>query len=63
MLVQRQCQAEEIAARSEFQQGKLYQPKESYAVGEQVVFRSWILLWVRSNQSARAITLFMVILP
>ena len=37
-LVQRQCQAEELAARSEFQQGKLYQPKESYAVGEQVVF-------------------------
>ena len=28
-LVRRQCQAEELAARSEFQQGKLYQPKES----------------------------------
>jgi len=37
-LVRRQCQAEELAARSEFQQGKLYQPKESYVVGEQVVF-------------------------
>ncbi|HXV41615.1 MAG TPA: hypothetical protein VEC96_01010, partial [Anaerolineae bacterium] len=37
-LVRRQCQAEELAARSEFQQGKLYQPKESYAVGEQIVF-------------------------
>lgn len=37
-LVRRQCQAEELAARSEFQQGKLYQPKESYNVGEQVVF-------------------------
>ncbi|GAB4414581.1 MAG: hypothetical protein Fur0044_09350 [Anaerolineae bacterium] len=37
-LVKRQYQAEELAARSEFQQGKLYQPKESYAVGEQVVF-------------------------
>lgn len=38
LLVRRQCQAEELAARSEFQQGKLYQPKENYAVGEQVVF-------------------------
>jgi hypothetical protein len=37
-LVRRQCQAEELAARSEFQQGKLYQPKENYTVGEQVVF-------------------------
>lgn len=37
-LVGRQCQAEEIAARSELQQGKLYQPKESYALEEQVVF-------------------------
>ena len=35
-LVTRQCRAEEFAARSEFQQGKLYQPKESYAIGEQV---------------------------
>jgi hypothetical protein len=38
ILVKRQFQAEEMAARSEFQQGKLYQPKESFAVGEQVVF-------------------------
>jgi hypothetical protein len=37
-LVRRQCQAEEIASRSELQQGKLYQPKEKYSVGEKVVF-------------------------
>lgn len=37
-LVRRQCQAEELASRSELQQGKLYQPKESYSVGEKVVF-------------------------
>ncbi len=37
-LVRRQCQAEEMAAHSEFQQGKLYQPKEKFAVGETVVF-------------------------
>lgn len=38
LLVIRQCQAEEIASRNELQQGKLYQPKEKYSPGEQVVF-------------------------
>lgn len=38
-LVRRQCQAEELASRGQFQQGsKLYQPKESYTVGDKVVF-------------------------
>ncbi len=37
-LVRRQCQAEELASRSELQQGRLYQPKEKYSVGEKVVF-------------------------
>lgn len=38
-LVRRQFQAEELASRSEFQQGsKLYQPKQSYTVGDKLVF-------------------------
>jgi hypothetical protein len=37
-LVKRHCDAEELEARSELQQGKLYQPKESFAVKEKIVF-------------------------
>jgi hypothetical protein len=37
-VVRRQFQAEELASRSEFRQGKLYQPKQKFAVGETVVF-------------------------
>lgn len=37
-LVRRHCNEEELAARSELQVGKLYQPKESYQVNEKVVF-------------------------
>ncbi len=37
-IVQRHCEAEEIASRSELQQGKAYQPNESYAEGDPVVF-------------------------
>ncbi len=38
IFVQRHCEAEEIASRSELQQGKIYQPNESYAQGDHVVF-------------------------
>ena len=38
ILVRRRCEAEEIESRSELQQGKIYQPNESFAVDEQVVF-------------------------
>ena len=37
-IVSRQCREEEIKTRSELQQGKLYQPKETYEIGEKVVF-------------------------
>ncbi len=37
-IVSRQCHAEELKARTELHQGKLYQPKETFAVGEQVIF-------------------------
>jgi hypothetical protein len=37
-LVQRRCQQEEMAIRTELQRGSLYQPRESYKVGEQLVF-------------------------
>jgi hypothetical protein len=37
-LVRRQCTEEELEARSELQAGKLYQPNQSYAVDEKVVF-------------------------
>jgi hypothetical protein len=37
-LVQRHCQLEEMVVRAELQRGSLYQPKESYRVGEQLVF-------------------------
>lgn len=37
-LVKRHAEAEELASHTEFQDGKLYQPKESYAVGDQVIF-------------------------
>ena len=37
-LVQRHCQQEEMAIRAELQRGSLYQPKDSYQVGEQLVF-------------------------
>ncbi|GAB4541003.1 MAG: hypothetical protein Kow0063_31420 [Anaerolineae bacterium] len=37
-LVQRHCQLEETAIRAELQRGALYQPKDTYKVGEQLVF-------------------------
>ena len=37
-LVRRHCDAEELASRSELQQGKLYQPKEHYALDDRLVF-------------------------
>lgn len=40
-LVKRYCDAEELEARSELQQGKLYQPKESFSVKDKVVFSAF----------------------
>ena len=37
-LVRRYCEAEELESRSELQQGRLYQPKDTYAVNEKIVF-------------------------
>lgn len=37
-LVKQHCDAEEQASRSELQQGRLYQPKESYELNETLVF-------------------------
>ncbi len=37
-LVQRHCRQEEMAIRAELQRGTLYQPRDSYEVGEQLVF-------------------------
>lgn len=37
-LVQRHCQVEEMAIRNELQRGILYQPKEVFQVGDQLVF-------------------------
>ncbi len=37
-LVKQYCDLEEVQSRSELQQGKLYQPKESYEVDEKLVF-------------------------
>ena len=37
-LVKRHCDAEELAMRSELQQGRLYQPDQTYEVEEQIVF-------------------------
>ncbi len=37
-VVKRHCEAEELAARSELQRGKLYQPQDSYAVDDRIVF-------------------------
>jgi hypothetical protein len=37
-IVKRHCDLEELASRSELQQGELYQPKESYQVNQKVVF-------------------------
>lgn len=37
-MVQRHCQQEEMSIRAELQRGALYQPKDSYKVGEQLVF-------------------------
>ena len=37
-VVKRHCQEEELAIRAELQRGALYQPKDSYQVGEQLVF-------------------------
>ena len=40
MLVRRHCNEEELESRSELQDGKLYQPDESFAVGDRVIFPS-----------------------
>jgi DNA-binding phage protein len=37
-IVQRHCQLEELAIRTELQRGTLYQPKDDYQIGEQLVF-------------------------
>jgi hypothetical protein len=37
-LVKRHCDAEELETRSELQRGKLYQPKDSYASDDKIVF-------------------------
>ncbi len=37
-LVQHHCQAEELAIRTEFQHGTLYQPQDGYQIGETLVF-------------------------
>lgn len=37
-VVQRHCQVEEMAIRAELQRGTLYQPKDGYQSGEQLVF-------------------------
>jgi hypothetical protein len=37
-LVKRHCDAEELEARSELQRGKLYQPQDSYGIGDKIVF-------------------------
>jgi hypothetical protein len=37
-IVQRHCQLEETAIRAELQRGTLYQPKEMYRTGDQLVF-------------------------
>ena len=37
-LIKRHCDAEELEARSELQDGKLYQPNESYAINDLVIF-------------------------
>lgn len=37
-VVQRHCQVEEMAIRAELQRGTLYQPRDGYQVGEQLVF-------------------------
>jgi hypothetical protein len=38
ILVKRHCDAEELETRSELQQGRVYQPQESYAADELIVF-------------------------
>ena len=40
-LIKRRCDAEELESRTELQQGRLYQPKEHYEVGEKIVFSSF----------------------
>jgi hypothetical protein len=37
-IIKRHCDAEELEARSELQQGDLYQPKQSYQVDQKLVF-------------------------
>lgn len=37
-IIKRHCDAEELETRSELQRGKVYQPKERFAVDEKVVF-------------------------
>lgn len=37
-LVKHHCDAEEVATRSELQNGKIYQPKDSYQTGETIIF-------------------------
>ncbi len=39
-LVRQHCDAEELATRSELQNGKIYQPKDSYQNGDRVIFPS-----------------------
>ena len=41
LLIKRHCDAEELATRNEFQEGDLYQPKESYAVNDKLVFPAY----------------------
>lgn len=37
-LVRRHCEAEELEARSDLQEGKLYQPKDNYQVKDKLIF-------------------------
>ncbi len=54
-LVRRRCEAEELAARSELQRGKLYQPQDNYAVDDQIVFArlNFALGQVKSTRPGR----------
>ena len=55
VLVRRRCEAEELAARSELQRGKLYQPQDSYAIDDQIVFAklNFALGQVKSTRPGR----------
>jgi hypothetical protein len=37
-LVRRKCEAEELATRTDLQRGELYQPQDSYVVGDKIIF-------------------------